>query len=75
MPDRSLEAPPAHLAVVPPPDEPELPIPSPTSPPPPAIVVVPVEKTAAAPTAQPPPADPLAVIMALSEDERLALFS
>ena len=91
MPDEAAEAPRAHLAVVPRPDEPELPIPSPASPPPPAIVRVPgatmmpadsalpapamAEKTAAAPAAQPLPSDPLAAIMALSEDERLALFT
>jgi hypothetical protein len=60
----------AHLAVVPPPDEPELPIPSPAS-----FEPRLVEKIAAEPTAQPPPSDPLAAIMALSEDERLALFT
>ncbi len=95
MPDEPAEAARAHLAVVPPPDEPELPIPSPTSfeprpialvagaatmpevtfvesvPPAPALA----ENAAAAPAAQPPPSDPLAAIMALSEDERLALFT
>jgi hypothetical protein len=95
LPDESAEAPRAHLAVVPPSEQPELPIPSPASPPPPAIVRVPDaammpavsfldsvpaapavgKKTAAAPAAQPPPTDPLAAIMALSEDERLALFT
>jgi len=115
MPDEAAEAPRAHLAVVPPSEQPELPIPSPTSPPPPAIVRVhdpekwePVfgkdhaqmnkvpsaammpevsfidrappapaigDKTAARPAVQPPPSDPLAAIMALSEDERLALFT
>jgi hypothetical protein len=86
------------LAVVPPPDEPELPIPSPTAQPP-AMAVVPPAKppvsTAIMPEvnvldAAPPPAKPaapkveplsaerlrlLAPIMALSDEERLALFS
>lgn len=94
VPEQSAEAPRAHLAVVPPPEEPELPIPSPASPPPPAIVRVPaaairpeatfaasaqpapdIAEPAAAQPAAPPPADPLAAIMALSEDERLALFT
>jgi hypothetical protein len=75
-----------HLAVVPQPDEPELPIPSPASAPAPAMVLVP---NAAAPapavaerappavveTVVAPPRDPLAALMALSEDERLALFT
>jgi hypothetical protein len=74
----------ARLAVVPPPDEPELPIPSPAIVQMPAIGLVTnapamaemafVEKAAAEPAAQ-PPSDPLAAIMALSEDERLALFT
>ena len=61
----------AQLAVVAPPDEPELPIPSPAS-----FEPRLVEKTAAEPiVAGPPPPDPLAAIMALSDDERLALFT
>ena len=88
----------APLAVVPPPDEPELPIPSPTAQPP-AMAVVPPAKPpvsaaimpevnvldSAAPPAKPaaPKVEPLsaerlrllAPIMALSDDERLALFS
>jgi hypothetical protein len=99
------------LAVVPPPDEPELPIPSPFVAQPPVIAVVaaparlplsaaampevnvvdsacpapmaakPASKPAskpAAPKADAPPPDPvrlLGAIMALSEDERLALFT
>jgi hypothetical protein len=72
----------AQLAVVPPPDEPELPIPSPASfEPRPISLVHDLEKTSAptvpavieASVASPP--DPLAAIMALSEDERLALFT
>jgi hypothetical protein len=83
MPDEPAETARAHLAVVPPPDEPELPIPSPTSAQAPAIVLVhDLEKTSAprvpavieAGVSAPPP-DPLAAIMALSEDERLALFT
>jgi hypothetical protein len=82
-PDEPAEAARAHLAVVPPPDEPELPIPSPTSAQAPAIVLVhDLEKTSApsvpavieASVPAPPP-DPLAALMALSEDERLALFT
>jgi hypothetical protein len=116
-PDDPAQAVRAHLAVVPSPDEPELPIPSPVSAQPPAILrlrdrekrepvvvqepaqtnVVPIaeaappaplaasappavaektaiaEKAAVAPAVPPP--DPLAAIMALSEDERLALFT
>jgi hypothetical protein len=41
-----------------------------SAPPAPAVV-----ETAAAEPAAPPPSDPLAAIMALSEDERLALFT
>jgi hypothetical protein len=103
-----------QLAVVPPPEEPELPIPSPFVAQPPAIAVVsdaaaarravsaaimpevnvldgaptaarvvvkpatrPASKSAA-PAVEAPPADPLrplAAIMALSEEERIALFS
>jgi hypothetical protein len=51
------EAPVAHLAIVQPPEETELP-PAPA---------------ALAPAA--PPQDPLAAIMALSEEERIALFT
>ena len=60
------------LKLVPPSDEPELPIPSPpvASPQP-----APVEKPPAASTAPQPTADPLAALMALSEIERIALFS
>ncbi len=96
----------AHLAVVPTPDQPELPIPSPLITPlppialvrreavmaeiafigpPPAPEVKPVatnieaaksSPAAAAPVAKPSkPAGPLASIMALSEEERLALFT
>jgi hypothetical protein len=76
-----------HLAVVPQPDEPELPIPSPASAPAPAMVLVPNAASAPAPavaervpsavveTVVAPPRDPLAALMALSEDERLALFT
>jgi hypothetical protein len=90
----------ARLAVVPPSDQPELPIPSPASVQPPPISLVrtetvmadvafaepqpmtqPVEKgLPAEPEAgqareQTPAADPLASIMALSEEERLAMFT
>jgi hypothetical protein len=68
-PDNAPEPPRTHLAVVPRPDEPELPIPSPAGAPAPKVVA-PAEKAPA-----PPLADPLAAIMALSEDERLALFT
>jgi hypothetical protein len=80
-----------HLAVVPKPEEPELPIPAPQSAPAPAIALIPVAaaepETAPAESAPPappevaetavgaPPSGPLAAIMALSEDERLALFT
>ena len=72
-----------HLAVVPQPDEPELPIPSPASfELRPISLVHDLEKTSAptvpavieASVTAPPP-DPLAAIMALSDDERLALFT
>jgi hypothetical protein len=81
MADEQREAARAPLAVVPPCNEPELPIPSPArfeprsiafgagAPSPPAAV----DNAATAPAAPPP--DPLAAIMALSEDERLALFT
>ncbi len=103
----------ARLAVVPPPEQPELPIPSPAAAPPKPFALVPVEaapanpaRTAsimpevnlfdsapvprktlpAAPAPAPiaktapqaaaaPSAHPLALIMALSEDERIALFT
>lgn len=83
MPDDPAESARAHLAVVPPPDEPELPIPSAVSfEPRPFSLVHDLEKTSAptlpavieASVAAPPP-DPLALIMALSDDERLALFT
>jgi hypothetical protein len=104
-----------HLAVVPLPEQPELPIPSPAASQPPSIVLVRSEtimaevafvESAAEPPAQneknsaeavgiragepemataveevpvakiaPPSTDPLASIMALSEEERLALFT
>jgi len=73
----------AQLAVVPPPDQPELPIPSPASfEPRPISLVHDLEETSA-PTVPAvieagvtaPPPDPLAAIMALSDDERLALFT
>lgn len=83
MPDDPAESARAHLAVVPPPDEPELPIPSPASfEPRPISLLHDLEKTSAptvpavieASVTAPPP-DPLAAIMALSDDERLALFT
>ena len=81
MPDEPAESARAHLAVVPPPDEPELPIPSPASfEPRPISLVHDPEKISAPPAvieasvATPPP-DPLAAITALSDDERLALFT
>lgn len=84
-----------QLAVVPAPDEPELPIPSPDAQTPAIAVVAPAKPVAAvmpevnvlnsSPPAASPPVRPqtpsadrlrvLAPIMALSEDERLALFS
>jgi hypothetical protein len=84
-----------QLAVVPAPDEPELPIPSPDAQAPAMAVVAPAKPVAAVMPevnvldSSPPPASPpvrprtpsadrlrvLAPIMALSEDERLALFS
>ena len=69
-PDDSAQTARTQLAVVPPPDEPELPIPSPAS-----FELRLVENAAAEPAAQPPPPDPLAAIMALSDDERLALVT
>jgi len=99
----------SHLAVVPTPDQPELPIPSPITTPPPSIALVHNEAVIAevafvepapasvdqqqvvaempgvepaigpvlqaALTSKARPAGPLASIMALSEEERLALFT
>lgn len=92
----------ARLAVVPPSDQPELPMPSPAAAQPPPIALVRTDNvmvevafvearpatveeaagtkpTAAPPspsaTARLPPADPLASIMALSEEERIAMFT
>ena len=59
------DAPTAALAVVPPLDEPELPIPA----------SVGFEPRSVPITDSAPPRDPLAALMALSEDERLALFT
>ncbi|HEY7230260.1 MAG TPA: hypothetical protein VH558_07815 [Pseudolabrys sp.] len=88
-----------HLAVVPPPDQPELPIPSPEATQSPAIALVrneevvtevafvqsgpsvraehagPVAATGDSAAAVAAPMDPLASIMALSEEERLAMFT
>jgi len=85
------EGAPPHLAVVPPPEEPELPIPAPESAPARAIALVPVAAAepqlapaesavppppeVAEPAVAAPPSGPLAAILALSEDERLALFT
>ncbi len=69
------------LATVPSPDEPELPIPSPAGAPAPAMTLIasaetPWRRRSVDPAARPaPPPDPLAALMALSEDERLALFT
>jgi hypothetical protein len=92
----------ARLAVVPPSDQPELPIPSPPAALPPPIALVRTDNvmaevafagpqpaavedaTGVTPAADPsparaaaelPPADPLASIMALSEEERIAMFT
>jgi hypothetical protein len=79
-PDDSAQAARTQLAVVPPPDEPELPMPSPENVQPLPISLVadtamsPPTPALAEAAALPPP-DPLAAIMALSEDERLALFT
>lgn len=70
-----------HLSVVAQPDQPELPIPSLIAMPPPSIALVrtpelidePAETPVA--TASPRTSGPFASIMALSEEERLALFS
>jgi hypothetical protein len=59
------DAPAVVLAVVPPLDEPELPIPA----------SVGFEPRSVATIENTPPRDPLAALMALSEDERLALFT
>lgn len=112
LPERAAEAARSVLAVVPTPDEPELPIPAPASAPPVEISLVPEvtemtevtftetplaraaepeavetimpEATAATEKANVPPlkaadtlptVDPLAAIMALSEVERIALFT
>ena len=64
----------ASLAAVPPPEQSELPIPSPAGAQAPSMTLVGNAKPAAQPAAAPPP-DPLAALMALSEDERLALFT
>ena len=88
---KSADTAPSHLTVVPRLDEPELPIPSPTSVQAPAIALVPIAEVmpqvAVAATAPPaavekpavkpatPRPNPLAAIMALSEAERLALFT
>lgn len=68
--DAAAEPTRSQLAVVLAPDEPELPIPS-------AASFEPrlVENAAAEPAAQLPRPDPLAAIIALSADERLALFT
>lgn len=101
--EEPAQEPRAHLAVVPVPDQPELPIPAPASAQLPSIALVrtdavmaevafvdasPVPAENANPTsiaqaatpkpalpAKTPPADPFASIMALSEEERLALFT
>ena len=100
-PEEAAEEARTHLAVVPPSDQPELPIPSPAVAQPPPIALVrietamaevafaepqpePMEPKAAPPAAAPippvplkapMPADPLAAIKMLSEEERLALFT
>ena len=100
-PEEPAEEARARLAVVPPSDQPELPIPSPAVAQPPPIALVrietamaevafaepqpePMEPKAAPPAAAPippvplkapMPADPLAAIKMLSEEERLALFT
>jgi hypothetical protein len=73
----------AQLAVVAPPDEPELPIPSPASFQPRPISLGHDHEKTSAPTVPAlieagvtaPAPDPLVAIMALSDDERLALFT
>jgi hypothetical protein len=82
----------AWIEVVPPPDEPELPIPSPPALPPtialvgtaaalpsPFVTPAPAKADAGEAAAMtepaPPPADPLAALMALSAEERQALFT
>ena len=100
-PEEPAEEARTRLAVVPPSDQPELPIPSPAVAQPPPIALVrietamaevafaepqpePMEPKAAPPAAAPippvplkapMPADPLAAIKMLSEEERLALFT
>jgi hypothetical protein len=100
-PEEPAEEARTRLAVVPPSDQPELPIPSPAGAQPPPIALVrietamaevafaapqpePMEPKAAPPAAAPippvplkapMPADPLAAIKMLSEEERLALFT
>lgn len=103
LPEEPADEARTHLAVVPPSDQPELPIPSPAAAQPPPIALVrteaaiaevafvepplatPLDDTKPAPAApetsvntpESPsaPPNPLASIMALSEEERLALFS
>jgi hypothetical protein len=102
IPEDPVEDARAHLAVVPPSDQPELPIPSPLTGQPPTISLVRADKAIAdvafvdpqraaandgvksgpataspsgAAAAERPPADPLASIMALSEEERIAMFT
>ena len=78
-PDAAARRTRAHpLAVVPPPDEPELPIPSPAGAQAPSMTLdwkLPHSPPAARRRRRAPPPDPLAALMALSEDERLALFT
>jgi hypothetical protein len=62
----------ASLAAVPSPEQPQLPIPSRTGAQAAAIALIGTARLAAR---RAPPADPLAAIMALSEEERLALFT
>lgn len=103
LPEEPADEAHTHLAVVPPSDQPELPIPSPAAAQPPPIALVrtetaiaevafvepplatPLDDTKPAPAAPQTsvntpaspsaPPNPLASIMALSEEERLALFS
>jgi hypothetical protein len=82
-PDERAEEPRAHLAVVPVPDQPELPIPAPASAQQPSIALVRTDEImaevafidASPEPAETPDANPFASIMALSEEERLALFT
>jgi hypothetical protein len=96
--DEEAEETRTHLAVVAPPDQPELPIPSPEATQAPAIALVrneevtaeiivlqppsvgsdradPVAATGESTAAVAAPTDPLASIMALSEEERIAMFT